>query len=50
MIRVDELWGDFTSTDPTAPSDPAKRPRYLQQKVMDHCTIYAEFQADIDDD
>jgi len=50
VIRVDQMWGDFTSTDPTAPSDPADRPKYLQMKVMDHCPVYAEFRADVDDD
>jgi len=50
VVRVDQMWCDFTSTDPTAPSDPADRPKYLQLKVMDHCPVYAEFRADIDDD
>ncbi len=43
------MWGDFVSTDPTAPTDPAERAKYLQEKVMDHCPVYADYMRGYED-
>jgi len=51
VVRIDQLWGNFQSTDSTAPNgDQQARKKYLQKKVMDHCPVYAEFRADMDTD
>ena len=50
VVRIDQMWGNFASTDSGAPTNTSKRPKYLQKKVMDHCPVYAEFRADVDDD
>jgi len=44
IVRIDLMWGNFP--------EPANvtRQKWLQTNVMDHCPIYAEFNASMDTD